>query len=108
MRQSRGLEYLDKKDYRSPVEGGDHVEAVVQEARSVEVAASAKAIKPRALIFKAANKDFDKITELIKSEFPEVEILYITTGHVASILRVTKSLPFERQNSSEQSLYTVE
>ena len=84
------------------------MEAVTQGARSVEAAACAKTIKPRALIFKAANKDFDKITELIKSEFPEAEILYVTTGPVGSILRVTKSLPFELQNSPEQSLYTIE
>ncbi len=80
----------------------------MQETRSAKAAAFAKTIKPRALIFKAANKDFDKITELIKSEFPEVEILYITTGPAASILRVTKTLPFEMQNSPEQSLYTIE
>ena len=84
------------------------MEAVMQEARSVEAAASARTIKPRALIFKATNKDLDKITELIKREFPEVEILYITIGPAASILRVTKSLPFEMQNSPEKSLYTIE
>jgi len=80
----------------------------MQQARSAKGAAFTKTIKPRALILKAANKDFDRITELVKSEFPDVEILYVTTGPVGSILRVTKSLPFEMQNSSEQSLYTVE
>ena len=80
----------------------------MQEARPVEAAVFSKKIKPRAFILKATNQDFDKITELIKSEFPEVEILYLTTGPVKSILRVTKSLPFEMQNSPEQSLYTVE
>ena len=84
------------------------MEALTQEVRMVEAAASAKPVKPRALILKATNKDFDRVTELIKSQFPEVEILYITTGPAASILRVTKSLPFEMQNSSEQSLYTIE
>ena len=84
------------------------MEAVTQEARSAEPAAFAKTIKPRALILKANNRDFDKITELIKSEFPEVKILYVTTGTVGSILRVTKSLPLEMQNSPEQSLYTIE
>ena len=88
------------------VEGDGPMEAVMQEARSAK--AAAKTMKPRALILKATNKDFDKVTELVKSEFPEVEILYITTGTVGSILRVTKSLPFEMQNSLEQSLYTVE
>ncbi len=80
----------------------------MQEACSAKASAFPKTPKPRALIFKATNRDFDKITELIKSEFPDVEILYITTGPVASILRVTKSLPFEMQNSPEQSLYTIE
>jgi hypothetical protein len=90
------------------VEGGGSVEAVMQEARSAKAAAFAKTIKPRALILKANNRDFDRITELVKSEFPEVEILYVTTGTVGSILRVTKLTPFEMQNSPEQSLYTVE
>jgi len=80
----------------------------MQEACPVEAVVFSKKIKPRALILKATNKDFDKIAELIKSEFPEVEILYLTTGPVKSILRVTKSLPFEMQNSPEQSLYNVE
>jgi len=90
------------------VEGGDLVEAVTQEARSPKAAAFAKTTKPGALILKAANRDFDRITELIKSEFPEVQILYITTGPAASILRVTKSLPFDMQKSPEESLYTIE
>jgi hypothetical protein len=65
-------------------------------------------IKPRAIIFKANDKDFCKLTDSIKSQFPEVEIVYVTTGPVASILRVTKSIPFEMQNSSEQPNYTIE
>jgi hypothetical protein len=50
-----------------------------------------KKIKPRALIFEAQDKDLDKIKELIETQFPEVEIIYVTTGSVASILRVTKT-----------------
>jgi len=65
-------------------------------------------IKPRAIIFKANDKDFCKLKDSIKSQFPEVEIVYVTTGPVASILRVTKSIPFEMQNSSEQPNYTIE
>jgi hypothetical protein len=67
-----------------------------------------KKIKPRAIIFKANDNDFSKLTDSIKSQFPEVEIVYVTTGPVASILRVTKSIPFEMQNSSEQPNYTIE
>ena len=63
-----------------------------------------KKIKPRALIFKATDKDLDKIKELIETEFTKVEIIYVTTGSASSILRVTKSMPFETQNSSEQPL----
>ena len=106
-RRDVGLEGSRREEHGLSVEGGGSVEAVMQEAPA-KAAAFEKTIKPRALILKATNKDFDRITELIKSEFPEVEILYITTGTVGSILRVTKSLPFEMQNSSEQSLYTIE
>jgi hypothetical protein len=65
-------------------------------------------IKPRAIIFKANDKDFNKINDFIKTQFSEVEIVYVTTGPVASFLRVTKSIPFELQESSEQPNYTIE
>jgi hypothetical protein len=67
-----------------------------------------KKIKPRAIIFKSNNQDFDMIKKLIETQFSKVEILYVTTGPVASVLRVTKSIPFEMQNSSEQLHYTIE
>ncbi len=67
-----------------------------------------KRIKPRAIIFKATNSDLFKIQELIKTQFPEVEIIYVTTGPNAGILHVTKSVPFENQNFSAHSLYTIE
>jgi hypothetical protein len=65
-------------------------------------------IKPRALIFKAQDKDLHRIKELIETQFPEVEIIYVTTGPATSILRVTKSMPFETQNYPAQALYTIE
>ena len=58
-----------------------------------------------ATIFKVNQKDFDKIRELIKTELPDVEIVYVTTGPSACILRVTKSMPFEIQDSSTQTFY---
>jgi len=67
-----------------------------------------KKIKPRAIIFKSNNKDFDVIRKLIETQFSKVIILYVTTGPVASFLRVTKSIPFEIQNCSEQQNYTIE
>ncbi len=67
-----------------------------------------KKIKPRAFILKSNNKDFEEIKELIETHFPEVEIIYVTTGPAGCTLRVFKSMPFETQNSSEQPLYTVE
>ena len=79
-----------------------------QELPSASETACSKKIKPRAFIFKAHDKDFNKIKEFIKTQFPEVEIIYITTGTAASILHVTKSIPFETQNSSVQPLYTIE
>jgi hypothetical protein len=90
------------------LKGDNHVEAMAQRVPSNSETACSKKIKPRALIFKAINKDFDKIKELIETQFPEVEIIYATTGPAASILRVTKSIPFETQDSSTQPLYTVE
>ena len=48
------------------------------------------------------------IKEIIENQFPEVEIIYLTTGPATSILRVTKSMPFEKQDVSTQPLYTVE
>ena len=65
-------------------------------------------IKPRAIILKANEKDLNKIKELIETQFPKVEIVYITTGPATSILRVTKSMPFETQNYPAQPLYTIE
>jgi hypothetical protein len=65
-------------------------------------------IKPRALIFKANEKDLDKIKELIETQFPKVEIVYITTGPATSILRVIKSMPSETQNYLTQPLYAIE
>ena len=82
--------------------------AVTIEETSVSESTYTKKIKPRALIFKANNKDFDRIKELIEAQFPEVEILYVTTGPIGSVLRVTKSIPFEMQDTSKQSLFTVE
>ena len=78
------------------------------ELYSTSEAACLRKIKPRAIIFKANDKDFYKIKDSIKAQFPEVEIIYVTTGPVASFLRVIKSMPFEMQNSSMQPYYTIE
>src|SRR5665647_3676723 len=78
------------------------------ELHSTSEATGLKKIKPRAIIFKATDKDFCKINDLIKTQFPEVEVVYVTTGPVASFLRVYKSIPFEMQNSCEQPSYTIE
>jgi hypothetical protein len=78
------------------------------EVHSTSEVTCLKKIKPRAIIFKANEKDFYKIKDLIKAQFPEVEVVYVTTGPVASFLRVYKSIPFEMQHSSEQPNYTIE
>jgi hypothetical protein len=78
------------------------------EVHSTSEGTSFKKIKPRAIIFKANDKDFYKLNDLIKTQFSEVEVVYVTTGPVASFLRVYKSIPFEMQNSSEQPNYTIE
>jgi hypothetical protein len=97
---------MEKLKIESSLEETITVEATAQEVPSSMVNACSK-IKPRALIFKANAKDLDKIKELIETQFPNVEIVYITTGPATSLLRVTKSMPFETQNSSAQPLYTI-
>ena len=82
------------------------IENITQETREASVSETAysRKIKPRALIFKATEKDLDKIKELIETQFTEVEIIYVTTGPATSILRVTKSMPFETGDSSTQPM----
>ncbi len=67
-----------------------------------------KRIKPRALVFKAHDDDLHKIKELIETQFPDVELLYVTTGPAKGFLHVTKSMPFELQDSSGNPFYSVE
>jgi hypothetical protein len=84
-------------------------DGITQEALEVSVSETfcSKKIKPRALIFKATDQDLNKIKKLIETQF-KVEIIYVTTGSAASILHVTKSMPFEKQNSPVQPLQTIE
>ena len=84
------------------------MDALTPNAPSALEAICSIKIRPRAIIFKANQKAFDKIRELIKSQFPDVEIVYVTTGPAACILRVTKSMPSEIQDSSTQTFYAVE
>jgi hypothetical protein len=84
------------------------MKVVLPETISTLETSCLKKIKPRAIIFKANDKDFSKLKDSIKTQFPDVEIVYVTTGPVASILRVSKSIPFEMQNASEQPNYTIE
>ena len=99
---------MEKHTQELSVKGDNSAEATAKEVPSASETVCSKKIKPRALVFKANNKDFDKIEELIKTQFPEVDIIYVTTGPAASILRVTKSIPFETQDSSTQPLFTIE
>lgn len=81
------------------------LEAEMQAPRSDSIVSHTK--KPRALIIKATNKDFVELKELVKSKFPDVQILYMTTGPAASILRVTRVAPIELEKPSEQSFYAI-
>jgi len=102
---------MEKFEIEPSVEKTSKSEVMTIESSKINLNSEAtclRKIKPRAIIFKANDKDFCKIKDLIKSQFPEVEIVYVTTGPVTSVLRVTKSIPFEMQNSSEQPNYTVE
>jgi hypothetical protein len=100
-----------KMDSQSYLEESAMVEKITQEVppeASISETSYSRKIKPRALIFKATEKDLDKIKELIETKFTEVEIIYVTTGPATSILRVTKSMPFETQSSSAPPLCTSE
>jgi hypothetical protein len=102
---------MEKIELEQPLKKATNAEVMTIESPqlplTLEVSCLRK-IKPRAIIFKANDKDFCKLNDFIKAQFPEVEIVYVTTGPVASFLRVTKSIPFEMQNSSEQPNYTIE
>ena len=78
----------------------------MEDSSSLEVSCLKK-VKPRAFVLKANNKDFDKIHDMIKENFPEVELLYATTAPVGTFLRISKAIPFEMQDSSIKP-YTVE
>ncbi len=80
----------------------------LHEAPLASETACLRKIKPRAIILKAHDKDFYKLKDLIEKLLPEVEIIYVTTGPVACVLRVVKSMPFEMQESSMQPYYTIE
>jgi hypothetical protein len=58
-------------------------------------------IKPRAIIFKAIDKDLNEIMKFIKNNFSKVEIVYVTTGSATSILHVTKSTSLETETLSD-------
>jgi hypothetical protein len=58
-------------------------------------------IKPRAIVFKANDNDFNEIMRLVETNFSNVKIVYITTGSTTSILHVTKSTPSETETLSD-------
>jgi hypothetical protein len=91
-----------------PLKEDNQIGSITQEGPLASATVYSKKTKPRAIIFKANDKDLHEIKELIKTHFPKVEIIYVTTGPAASTLHVTKSLPFEMQNSSAQPFYTIE
>jgi hypothetical protein len=100
---------MEKLKIESSLEQTHQTEVTMQDIQeSIVSEIDCPKIKPRALIFKATDKDLNKIKKLIETQFAEVEIIYVTTGSAASILRVTKSMPFETQNSSAQPFYTIE
>jgi hypothetical protein len=99
---------LKKLKMTLPIKDNVKTESLAQNVPSALKIPCSKRIKPRAVVFKAHDKDLDKIKELIKLQFPDVEILHVTTGPAESFLHVTKSVPFERQDFSARPLYTVE
>jgi hypothetical protein len=100
------LKKLEELNVELPNEETNSSKAEIQAPRSDPMVSHTK--KPRALIIKATNQDFAELKELVKSKFPDVQILYMTTGPAASILRVTRVAPVELEKPSEQSLYSIE
>ena len=102
---------MEKLKIESSLEEATKVEVKTTEAHgepSTSETVLFQKIKPRAIILKANEKVFRKLKGSIENLFPEVEIIYVTTGPVACVLRVVKSMPFEMQESSVQPCYTVE
>jgi hypothetical protein len=69
---------------------------------------AANKIKPRALILKAKDKELSEIKKVIEERFPEVKIVYITTGSSSCILKVIKLASLEHQHLCAQPLYVIE
>jgi hypothetical protein len=65
-------------------------------------------IKPRALILKAKDKELSKLKKVIEEQFPEVKIVYITTGSASCVLKVVKLAALENQSLCAQPLYAIE
>jgi hypothetical protein len=80
---------LEKLKMDLPFKGNSQSEVLTQKVSSTLEVPCSKRMLPRALVFKARGGDFDRIKELIKSEFPDVEIVYVTTGSAECFLRVT-------------------
>lgn len=89
------------------VEGTNTLQAEIKEISSVSVGSRIK--KPRAIVIKATNKELDDVLDFIETQFPSIQVLYVTTGPTASILRVTrvnKPATFTLE-PSEQSLSSI-
>ena len=68
---------------------------------SLETACS-KRTKPRAIIFKANDKDLEKIKELIETQFPEVEIIYVTTVRLQAFFVLQNQFLINRKTLSRK------
>jgi hypothetical protein len=108
---NKELKDYGKLNFKSSLKEPTKIEIMPIETQEVYLPSKtvcSKKIKPRAIVFKANDKDLDKLKELINVQFPEVEIIYVTTGPASSILRITKSIPNEPSDSSSELLYTIE
>jgi len=99
---------LEKPKISLPFEVDTRIKGTEQKIPSASETTTSKRIKPRALVFKAHDDDLHRIKELIETQFPEVKILYVTTGPAKGFLHVTKSMPFELQDPAENPFYTVQ
>jgi hypothetical protein len=66
------------------VERTNTLQAKKQEMPSFSVGSPMK--KPKPIVIKATNKELDDVLDFIETQFPSIQVLYVTTDPPASIL----------------------
>jgi len=86
----------------------DNEMAIAEEEASLAQENFSALKKPRAIVFKAKTRDQKDILDYFEKQFPEVQIVYVTTGPASCTLRVTKSVPADPADKLLKPYYSVE